>query len=157
MGIFKEKKSIISVKWLWGSWVKSFTEILVLYLQRAAESLSYCCDLLLERLWHTWTPYKQKSLAMHNNRSLKLPILAFFISKYRLSQHAGTWNIAMLVTGYLHHLNSRDNISSAHPPLCYLTHFGWLNIHQWHFQWTHPHNIGVQLLSRIHTKTDFWK
>lgn len=43
-------------------------------------------------------------------------------------------------SGYLHHLNSGDNTSSAHPPLCYLTHFCWLNIHQWHCQWTHPHN-----------------
>lgn len=139
--IFKEIKSIISVKWLWGSWVKSITEILVprLCLQRVPESLSYCCDLLLGRLWHAWTPHKQNSLAMHNNRSLKLPILAFFISKYRPCQHAGTWNTAMLVTGYLHHLNSGGN-TSAHPPLCYLTHFCWLNIHQWHFQWTHPHS-----------------
>lgn len=102
-------------------------------------SLSYCCDLFLERLWHTWTPHKQKSSAMHNNRSLKLPILAFFMSKYRLCQHAGAWNTATLVTGYLHYLNSGDS-TSAHPPLCYLTHFCWLNIHQWHFQWTHPHN-----------------
>lgn len=136
-GIFKESKSIIfevpESKAPQKCWYQDCV-------YRGLQSLSWCCDLLLGRLWHTWTPHKQKSLAMHNNRSLKLPILALFMSKYRLCQHAGTWNTAMLVTGYLHHLSSGDNTSSAHPPLCYLTHFCWLNIPQWHCQWTHPHN-----------------